>query len=191
LADDDDWVSLPRVPCPDTEEEEIVKHRNMTGVLVGLVVLLAACQPSASPAGGAESLAPSEAATEAASTAPSEAASTSPGASGVTLTIAETPAGAALAGQGGLTLYILTDEADGTIHCVDDCATNWPPLTGTVNAGDADASLLGTIDRPDGSVQATYDGFPLYYFAGDQAPGDSNGEGLGGVWFIADPAGNM
>jgi predicted lipoprotein with Yx(FWY)xxD motif len=39
-------------------------------------------------------------------------------------------------------------------------------------------------------VQATYDGFPLYYFAGDQAPGDANGEGLGGVWFIADPAGN-
>jgi len=108
----------------------------------------------------------------------------------VTLTIAETPAGSALAGLGGLTLYILTDEADGTIHCVDDCATNWPPLTGTVDAGDADASLLGTIDRPDGSVQATYDGFPLYYFAGDQAPGDANGEGLGGIWFIADPAGN-
>jgi predicted lipoprotein with Yx(FWY)xxD motif len=179
------------VPGPNTEEEEIVKHRKMTGVLAGLIVLLAACQPSASPTGGEESRAPSEAASEAASMAPSEAASTSPGTSGVTLTIAERPAGSALAGQGGLTLYILTDEADGTIHCVDDCATNWPPLTGPVDAGDADASLLGTIDRPDGSVQATYDGFPLYYFAGDQAPGDSNGEGLGGVWFIADPAGNM
>jgi predicted lipoprotein with Yx(FWY)xxD motif len=168
-------------------EEDILKHRNMTGVLVGLVVLLAACQPSASPTGGEESLVPSEAA----SIAPSEAASTPPGASEVTLTIAETPAGSALAGEGGLTLYILTDEADGTIHCVGDCATNWPPLTGTVDAGDADASLLGTIDRPDGSVQATYDGFPLYYFAGDAAPGDANGEGVGGVWFIADPAGNM
>jgi predicted lipoprotein with Yx(FWY)xxD motif len=175
------------VPCPDTEEEEIVKHRNMTGVLAGLVVLLAACQPSASPTGGEESLAPSEAA---ASTAPSEAASTSPGASGVTLTIAETPAGSALAGQGGLTLYILTDEADGTIHCVDSCATNWPPLIGPVDAGDADGSLLGSIERPDGSEQATYDGFPLYYFAGDEAPGDANGEGVGGVWFIANPEGN-
>jgi predicted lipoprotein with Yx(FWY)xxD motif len=59
-----------------------------------------------------------------------------------------------------------------------------------VDAGDADGSLLGTIDRPDGSVQATYDGFPLYYFAGDAAPGDANGESVGGVWFIADPAGN-
>jgi len=164
-----------------------VKHRDVTGVLAGLVVLLAACQSSASPTGGGESAAPSEAA---ASMAPSEAASTPPSASGVILTISETPAGSALAGEGGLTLYILTDEADGTIHCVDDCATNWPPLTGTVDAGDADGSLLGTIDRPDGSVQATYDGFPLYYFAGDAAPGDANGESVGGVWFIADPAGN-
>jgi predicted lipoprotein with Yx(FWY)xxD motif len=189
LADGDYWGSLPAVPGPDTEEDK-VKHRNMTGVLAGLVVLLAACQPSASSTVGEESLAPTEAASEAASVAASEAASTAPSASGVTLTIAETPAGSALAGEGGLTLYILTDEADGTIHCVGDCATNWPPLTGTVDAGDADASLLGTIDRPDGSVQATYDGFPLYYFAGDAAPGDANGEGLGGVWFIADPAGN-
>jgi predicted lipoprotein with Yx(FWY)xxD motif len=164
-----------------------MKYRTMTGVLAGLVLLLAACQTSASPTGGGESAAPSEAA----GVAPSEAASAPPAAAGVTLTIAETSAGSALAGEGGLTLYILTDEADGTIHCVDDCATNWPPLIGPVDAGDADASLLGTIERPDGDVQATYDGFPLYYFAGDTAPGEANGEGVGGVWFIADPAGNM
>lgn len=164
-----------------------MKFRTLTGVLAGLVLLLAACQSSASPTGGAESVAPSEAA----GVAPSEAASAPPAASGVSLTIAETSAGSALAGEGGLTLYILTDEADGTIHCVDDCATNWPPLIGPVDAGDADASLLGTIERPDGEVQATYDGHPLYYFAGDAAPGDANGEGVGGVWFIADPAGNM
>lgn len=166
-----------------------MKHRNMTGVLAGLVLLLAACQSSASPTGAGESLAPAP--SEAPSVAPSQAASAPPSASGVTLTIAETAAGSALAGEGGLTLYIRTDEADGTIHCVDDCATNWPPLTGTVDAGEADASLLGSIERPDGSMQATYDGFPLYYYAGDSATGDANGEGLGGVWFIANPAGNM
>jgi predicted lipoprotein with Yx(FWY)xxD motif len=164
-----------------------VKYRTVTGVLAGLALLLAACQSSASPTGGGESVAPSEPA----GVAPSEAASAPPAASGVTLTIAETSAGSALAGEGGLTLYIRTDETDGTIHCVDDCATNWPPLIGPVDAGDADASLLGTIERPDGEVQATYDGFPLYYFAGDAAPGDANGEGVGGIWFIADPAGNM
>jgi predicted lipoprotein with Yx(FWY)xxD motif len=163
-----------------------VKHRNMTGMIAGLVLLLAACQSSASPTGGGGSAAPSEAA----SVAPSEAASTAPSPSGVGLTIVETSAGTALAGEGGLTLYIRTDEADGTIHCVDDCLTNWPPLTGTADPGDADATLLGSIERPDGSMQATYDGFPLYYFAGDSATGDANGDGLGGIWFIANPAGN-
>ena len=161
-----------------------MKYRNMTGVLAGLLLLLAACQPSASPTDG--SAAPSEAASAPASegAAPSEAA-------GVTLTVVETAAGTSLAGADGLTLYVQIEEEGGTIVCVDDCLTNWPPLTETVDAGDADASLLGTIERPDGATQATYNGFPLYYFAGDSAEGDSNGEGLGGVWFIANPSGEF
>jgi predicted lipoprotein with Yx(FWY)xxD motif len=164
-----------------------VKHRSMTGVLVGLVVLLAACSPSASPAGGDESAAPSEAA---ASAAASEAASAPP-ASGVTLTIVQTSAGETLAGENGLTLYVRIDEADGNIVCVDDCLTNWPPLTGTVDAGEADAAMLGTVTRPDDTEQVTYNGYPLYYFAGDSAEGDANGQGLGDVWFIASPSGEF
>jgi predicted lipoprotein with Yx(FWY)xxD motif len=159
----------------------------MAGVLVGLVVLLAACSPSASPTGGGESAAPSEAA---ASVAPSEAASAPP-ASGVTLTTVQTSAGETLAGENGLTLYVQIEEADGNIVCVDDCLTNWPPLTGTVDAGEADAALLGTVTRPDGSEQVTYNGYPLYYFAGDSAEGDANGQGIGGVWFIASPSGEF
>jgi predicted lipoprotein with Yx(FWY)xxD motif len=159
-----------------------VKHRNLTGALAGLLLLLAACQPSASPR---DSAAPSEAASEAASVAPSEAA-------GLELTVVETAAGTSLAGRDGLTLYIQIEEEGGTIVCVDDCLTNWPPLTEPVVAGaDADGSLLGTIERPDGATQATYNGFPLYYFAGDDAEGDANGEGLGGVWFIANPGGEF
>jgi predicted lipoprotein with Yx(FWY)xxD motif len=117
--------------------------------------------------------------------APSEAA-------GLELTVVETAAGTSLAGRDGLTLYIQIEEEGGTIVCVDDCLTNWPPLTEPVVAGaDADGSLLGTIERPDGATQATYNGFPLYYFAGDDAEGDANGEGLGGVWFIANPGGEF
>ncbi len=164
-----------------------MKHRNMAGVLAGLVVLLAACSPSASPTGGGESAAPSEAA---ASAAPSEAASAPP-ASGVTLTIVQTSAGETLAGENGLTLYVQIEEADGNIVCVDDCLTNWPPLTGTVDAGEADAGMLGTVTRPDGTEQVTYNGYPLYYFAGDSAEGDANGQGIGGVWFIASPSGEF
>ena len=93
-------------------------------------------------------------------------------------------------GENGLTLYIHTEEGTGDIVCVDDCLTNWPALEAPVDAGDADASLLGEVTRPDGLVQVTYNGFPLYYFAGDSAEGDATGDGLNGVWFIADPAGN-
>jgi predicted lipoprotein with Yx(FWY)xxD motif len=153
--------------------------------LVGLVVVLAACQPSASPTDGAESGEPSAPA----SGAPGESAPASE-AAGLALTVVETTAGSALAGEGGLTLYINSQETDGTIVCTDDCLANWPALEAPVDAGDADAALLGTITRDDGIEQVTYNGYPLYYFAGDAAEGEATGEGLNGVWFIADPAGN-
>jgi predicted lipoprotein with Yx(FWY)xxD motif len=105
------------------------------------------------------------------------------------LTIVETSAGETLAGEGGLTLYTNADEADGSIACTDACVANWPPLEAPVDAGDANADLLGTVTRPDGIEQVTYNGFPLYYFAGDSAEGDIAGQGLGGVWFIANPSG--
>jgi predicted lipoprotein with Yx(FWY)xxD motif len=159
-----------------------VKYRSMTGALAGLIIVLAACSPSASSTDSEPSAGASE-------PAASEPAS-SEAASGLALRIVETTAGPALAGVDGLTLYIQADEADGTIHCVDSCAESWPPLTEAVEAGDADEALLGTIERPDGAEQVTYNGFPLYYFAGDAAEGDATGEGLQGVWFIADPAGN-
>jgi predicted lipoprotein with Yx(FWY)xxD motif len=161
-----------------------MKLRTM-GWLAGLVVVLAACSPSASPSGSEASEAP----TGASSTEPSEAAAPSE-AAGLELRIVETSAGSALAGEDGRTLYIHTQEGTGTIVCVDACLDNWPPLTGEVQAGDADAALLGTVTRPDGSEQVTYNGFPLYYFIGDTAEGNAAGDGLSGVWFIADPAGN-
>jgi predicted lipoprotein with Yx(FWY)xxD motif len=155
-------------------------------VLAGLVVALVACSPAASPTdSGAPSGAPSSAPSEAPA---SEAASEAP--SGLALRVVETSAGSALAGENGLTLYIHSQEGTGTIVCTGGCLDNWPPLTGAVDAGDADTALLGTITRPDGIEQVTYNGFPLYYFVGDAAEGDATGEGLNGVWFIADPAGN-
>jgi predicted lipoprotein with Yx(FWY)xxD motif len=157
-------------------------NKRAIGALAGLVVVLAACSPSASPTdgSGAPSSAPSEpAASGAASEAPS----------GSALTIVETSAGETLAGEGGLTLYTNADEADGSVACTDACVANWPPLEAPVDAGDASADLLGTVTRPDGIEQVTYNGFGLYYFAGDSAEGDIAGQGLGGVWFIANPSG--
>ncbi len=160
-----------------------MKFRSTSAFLVGLVVVLAACS---SPS---ESAAPSESSGAAATSAPTDNPGSSPAASGLSLTIAQTTAGDALAGADGLTLYTRTDEVDGTIHCGEGCVDSWPPLSGTVDAGDANADMLGTITRPDGTEQVTYNGYPLYYFTGDAAPGDATGDGLGGIWFVAAPSG--
>jgi predicted lipoprotein with Yx(FWY)xxD motif len=157
------------------------------GYVAVMVLALAACSPSASGTDGA-SEEPSRAPAEP-SAAASEGAASAP-ASGSGLRIVETSAGQALAGEDGLTLYIHTEEGTGEFVCVDDCLTNWPPLVAPVDAGEASADLLGTVMRPDGTEQVTYNGFPLYFFAGDSAEGDAAGDGLNGVWFIANPAGN-
>jgi predicted lipoprotein with Yx(FWY)xxD motif len=73
------------------------------------------------------------------------------------------------------------------------CVPQWPPLTGAPRPapGVALKGTLGTIIRPDGVVQATYDGHPLYTFAGDFDPGDVAGNGVtqfGGTWHAARPA---
>lgn len=163
-----------------------MKFRSTGALLVALLLILAACQSSASPS--ASGAAPSESPASVPSSAPTENPTGSP-AAGLSLTIQQTSEGDTLAGQDGLTLYTNSDEVDGTIHCDTGCVGNWPPLTGTVDAGDADAAMLGTITRPDGTEQVTYNGYPLYYFTGDSAPGDATGQGLGGVWFIAAPSG--
>jgi predicted lipoprotein with Yx(FWY)xxD motif len=76
-------------------------------------------------------------------------------------------------------------------NCEGACAKLWPPvLVGTqISLTGVNRSLLGTIKRADGTVQLTLHGWPLYRYAGDSAPGDVNGEGVGGVWFAARPTG--
>ncbi|HEX6257820.1 MAG TPA: hypothetical protein VFZ70_18575, partial [Euzebyales bacterium] len=90
----------------------------------------------------------------------------------------------------GMTLYVFDNDTDGNSTCYDDCEANWPAFTGDVSAGDGvDDGLLGSSERDDGTMQVTYDGQPLYYFAGDQAPGDLNGQAVGDIWWVVDPDG--
>ncbi len=87
----------------------------------------------------------------------------------------------------GRTVYAFTKDTKDTTTCYDKCEAAWPPVleTDTPKVGDGvDASLLGATTRKDGSIQVTYDGMPLYYFAKDQAPGDINGEGVANVWYV-------
>ena len=91
-----------------------------------------------------------------------------------------------------MTLYLYTKDTPGTSNCYGGCATAWPPLltNGAPTAGDGvTASMLGTTTRTDGSVQVTYNGWPLYYYAPDKAAGDTTGEGKGSVWYVITPAG--
>ena len=87
----------------------------------------------------------------------------------------------------GRSLYMFTKDTKDTSNCYGKCETAWPPLlqAGKPTLGDGlDASLLGVTQRKDGSMQVTYAGMPLYYFAADQKAGDVTGQGVGGVWYI-------
>jgi predicted lipoprotein with Yx(FWY)xxD motif len=95
----------------------------------------------------------------------------------------------------GRALYLWDADHGPTSACSGDCATDWPPLTttGTPTAiGQAKSSLLGTTKRADGSREVTYAGHPLYYFAGDSAPGQTSGQGsdsFGSPWWVVSPGG--
>ena len=114
--------------------------------------------------------------------------SAAPSSGGIDVTVSHTAAGDALAGAGGMTLYVFKNDTDGSSTCTGDCAGTWPPFLGDgsqVNAGDGVSGTFGTTTRDDGSMQVTHGGQPLYYYSGDQAAGDSKGDGIGGVWSIA------
>jgi predicted lipoprotein with Yx(FWY)xxD motif len=100
----------------------------------------------------------------------------------------------------GMTLYAYAKDTQNstTSACTDACASTWPPFLtqGTATVGPngtsstsgstgVQSSMLGTITRSDGTTQVTYNGWPLYYFSGDKAPGDINGM----LWFVMPPAG--
>lgn len=106
--------------------------------------------------------------------------------------VTETDLGPVLVNPEGLTLYVFTPDTDGVSTCYDDCAASWPAVAGDTPIGpDLDAAIFGTAPRDDGSDQLTVNGMPLYLFAGDAAPGDTNGQGLNGVWFVVDDTGSM
>jgi predicted lipoprotein with Yx(FWY)xxD motif len=84
----------------------------------------------------------------------------------------------------GFTLYSFAPDTPTKSNCNGTCAQNWPPVKGPATASGV-TGTFGTIKRADGSVQATFDGHPLYAFAGDTAPGQAKGNGLnaaGGLW---------
>ncbi|CAG6391099.1 hypothetical protein NMG29_36960 [Streptomyces cocklensis] len=97
----------------------------------------------------------------------------------------------------GRTLYLFQADKTSTSTCNGSCAAAWPPLLskGQPKAGSgAQSNLLGTSKRSDGTTQVTYNKHPLYFFAGDSKPGQTNGQDLnqfGALWYVLNPAGKQ
>jgi predicted lipoprotein with Yx(FWY)xxD motif len=101
-----------------------------------------------------------------------------------------------LVDSNGRTIYLFEKDSGSKSSCFGGCASSWPPVRAkgkpTVGGG-LDDSLVGTTPRSDGGAQITYNGHPLYLFAGDQSAGQTNGQGLtefGGSWFALNSAGD-
>ncbi len=105
---------------------------------------------------------------------------------GATLKTARIGSVDVLTNADGLTLYWFAPDTSTSSKCFGSCATYWPPVFGSPAAGPGVTGKLGTIKRPGGGLQATYNGHPLYTYIGDSAPGQANGNDLdlnGGFWY--------
>lgn len=87
-----------------------------------------------------------------------------------------------LADSNGMTVYIFDVDVDSESKCYDACEKAWPPVIAP--AGFVASEGVGITIRKDGTEQLTLNGAPIYYYVGDGAKGDINGDGLGGVWHI-------
>lgn len=119
---------------------------------------------------------------------------TTPAATEVKVEIAQSSLGPILTDQNGRTLYAFTKDKDGTSSCTGQCIATWPALTSRkpfIAGTGTDKALLSQTDRTEGTTQATYGAWPLYYYVGDVEPGDVDGQGVDGVWFVVGADGKL
>ena len=136
-------------------------------------------------AAGCGSSTPSSGGGSAASSAPPSAAASSAQSSSSMVKTTTIGGVAVLTNAQGMTLYWFVPDTSTKSNCNGACAKYWPPMKGPATAGTGVTGKLGTITRSDGSMQATYNGHPLYTYVADTAPGQAKGNGLnlsGGVW---------
>ena len=170
------------------------KHLSIGLSAFALAALLSGC------GGGATTTTSTPAApTSAAASAPTEssgsAAATTAPASAAELMVAQSSAGQIVVADKGLSVYYFTKDTkdSGTSACTGDCLVAWPPVTTTAATPTVEGvtGKVGTIQTADGKMQITVNGMPIYYYAKDQAAGDITGQGVGGVWYLVAPSGEM
>lgn len=175
-----------------------MRRFEMAALVAALALVAAACgegevaEDTTTTAPEATTTAPEEPAeTTAPPGEPAETTTTTEAEEAAGVAAAETELGTVLVGPDGMTLYIFTVDGEGVSECYDGCAVTWPPLPAdTPISGDLDAAIFGSAPRDDGPDQLTVNDMPLYYYAGDSAPGDVEGQGFNGVWFVVDADGN-
>lgn len=119
------------------------------------------------------------------------AATATPEPAGDDLVVGTSEDGSYLVGPDGMALYTFANDPPGASTCNGECAQAWPPLAVGPDqepvAGDGVDGTLGITTRNDGSTQVTYNDAPLYNYNGDTAVGHTNGQGIAGVWYLAEP----
>lgn len=171
--------------------------RNQTvGIIgaVGIGLVVGACSSSSSTTSPAASKAAAAPATTHASSP--AAAGQASGAATVSLAAVSGIPGKVLVGSNGHTVYLFEGDKSGTSACSGACAAAWPPVavSGTPKAeSGVSQAQLGTIKRPDGTMQLVYHGHPLYYFTADAAAGTARGQGIkafGAEWYVVNASGS-
>jgi predicted lipoprotein with Yx(FWY)xxD motif len=160
-------------------------RRVLAGLFPLTALLVAGCGSATSAIPGA-AYGTSPASSAASASASSSAAPMT--AAKTMLTVRKTKIGYVLANATGRTVYWYGRDVKGSgkSSCSGECLTAWPAVTGMPEAapGVKLSGKLGSITRSGGVVQATYNGYPLYTYAADMAPGDTTGNGAGGQWHV-------
>jgi predicted lipoprotein with Yx(FWY)xxD motif len=175
------------------------------GLTAAAALLLAACNGSGgNPTIGPASVGPSAAGPATSAAAPSEpaagsaapSAAASPASSGgvtpYSINLTSDASGTYLTGVGGMALYVYKKDSTQKSACTSsNCMANWLPFKPTggkpPQAGDGVTGAIATFKRSDGAKQVSYNGQPLYYFAGDTQQGDTNGANVSADWTLAVP----
>ena len=168
--------------------------KNRVGFGLGALIVAAALAGCGGSSGTSTSTPPpASSSSSSASSAPSTDTMTSSAAA--EMKTASSSAGQIVVDSKGMSLYFFTKDVkgSGTSACTGACLQAWPVFTTTSDTPGVDGvtGTVGTIATPDGKKQVTLNGMPLYYYAKDKAAGDVTGQGVGGVWYLVSPTGEM
>jgi len=160
--------------------------RPFVAIVIGILALAACGSSGGSKSGGSADTSSTTKSTTTSSTAAAGAK--------VTLQLVDTSLGKVIAGADGKVLYLYKPDGTAEQSTVPSAILGaWPPVVvtsaPTVGTG-LEQSKVSTGAQADGAKWVRYNDHLLYGFTGDAAPGDTNGNGIGGIWFAVTAAGD-